>query len=426
MTKRPVPSLFAVLLLFLGGSIWAEPLSPDFVAAHSEATIVSIRCLGNTRTKAFVIEDAAGLRIGMRVADIDPEAVPRRLLNTGLFSGVTLSANAEGDAVDLWIAVNEKLTIVILPTLSYSKESWSVGAKLLDYNFLGARHVLSLGGAVSDLGLSGQLNYSYPKVGGSKLDLHGLCTYQNSMEEVEALDSSWSFSFPVKTVLGGVTLVFPSWLPSLKADINLGVTYKGVSSGDAISLGQSAASMIATVGSDFLIFDGQHSRDYYKSGPKARIGYSHDFVLQGSADAYDSVRVKVQEQFPLFLDGFVSLGAMADWTTRPLVYWNYLAGPGFRSLPSELSYAGTDAAVYGAFDVPISRLSWSVITLGLFYEAGFYVTGSEGEYAYFFHGPGMSYSINLIGGTASPFQLYLAYNIPEGAPEFGLSAGFSF
>ena len=423
MYRRNAIAVVATLL-FAASSSWAEQLNAEFIAAHREASISRITYTGNARTKDSALAKLSGLKPGMELIDITPESIEQRLLMSGILSEVSLSATEEGGQVAITILVKEKQTLMPVPSASFSKDGWAAGLYLLDFNFMGLRRMLVVGGGLTDVGASGLAAYSDPCFLGTDVTFRMIASYQKAREVARTMDGSEFSSFTAESAKSMALLAYP-FDDELSADLFVGPSYKIIAGGDADDLDLEVGNSLISAGSDFIVFNGQSMQGYYKVGPTATVTYAHDFSLRGTR-SYDNLSLSATEVAPLFLDGFVSLGLRANLSSRPFTLWDPLSGPGFRTLPQGDSYSGTYASAYASADLPVVKLSWSVMTLGAFYEAGAYKTGPTADERRFFHGPGINYSLYLSKVAIPALSVFFACNLPERAPVVSANLGLSF
>lgn len=425
LRTRSSRQLFASLALIalLPAATLAEELGADFIAAHADAAIARVLYKGNARTRDSAIAELTGIKAGSRLADIDPDKVRQSLLLAGIFSEASLSAeiDEEGQAI-VTVAVREKWTFIPIPSGSYGSGGWSAGLDLLEYNFLGMRKTLVIGGSDSNLGLSGTIAYIDPRLLGKDASLKAYAAYANSEEEAHYMDDSMYASFTSETAKGGLALAYPAE-GRFSADIGFIAKYKRIDGAKAEEYGLPAEDLLLIAGVD-LMYDGQLLTGYHKSGPTATLTYLHGFDLLGLAP-YDSFSLQAEIKLGTFWDGLADFGAVGNYSTRASLPQGTLSGPGYRTLPQGSSYSADNAALYASFDLPFVRASWAVMTLGAFYEGGLYATGLSGEKVDLFHGPGLGYRLYLHDIALPAVGIDAAYNIPAKDSVFSVSAGVS-
>jgi hypothetical protein len=401
----------------------AETFDAAFVAAHSEARVARIVVTGNERTHSSVILELTGISEGEKLTEVDCEKAKQKLLLSGIFSEVSLSAviDESGSAV-VTIEVKDKWTLIPVPSGSYGSGGWSAGLDIVEFNLFGLRKTLVVGGSDSNLGLSGTIAYIDPRFLGADVTLQVYASYARSSEEATYMDDSDFADFIAATESGGFALAYPSD-KTLYAQPRFTVRYRGLSDGDAEKYDQKTDYFVLVPGVD-LIYDDERFTTYHKSGPSASLTYTHGFDLSGGSP-YDAVSGQVDFKLDTFWDGLAECGFVGSYGSECFMLQSALSGVGYRTIPQGSSYAADSAALYASLDLPFVKAKWAVMTLGAFYEGGAYATGLEGQSVAFFHGPGLSYRLYLHNIALPAAGIDMAYNIPAGLPVFSVNVGVS-
>jgi len=409
--------LFIFLAIGLGA---AESLDPAFIAEHGDALVSRVVYVGNDRTRDSAIAELTDIRPGMRLSDIDPETAKQNVLKSNIFSSIDLAAEIEDGAAVVTVAVKEKWTLIPIPSGYYGSDGWSAGLDVLEYNFLGMRKTLVVGGADSNLGLGGLVAYSDPRFLHSRASFRLFAQAGSADEEAEYMDGATYATFRETTAAGGFSLVYPSE-EKLTAEFDLTTRYFEVGQADAENYGLSRESL-ALVPSAAINYDGQLNNGYRNAGPIASASYYHGFRLQGMP-SYDAVEGNAELDFKVFLDGYLEAGAVARYGTWTFQSLGSLSGPGYRTLPYQYSFSPANAAAYANLAIPFIRAGWSAMEIGPFYECGVYETGLDGDTTEFFHGPGLLYRLYLRDIALPAVEISAAYNIPARNPVISLNAG---
>jgi hypothetical protein len=413
----------AILALAALGSASAEELTRDFVLAHRDAVVAKVQYLGNARTKDRAMAELTGLAAGQRLSEVDPDAVSQRILKSGLFSEVELDCEMDADAALVSVSVKEKWTLIPVPGVSFGTEDWSVGISVLERNFLGMRDTLALSASLSNLGPTGLVAFIDPMIGGAPVSLRAFASMDRSEVAPEHMDGTAFASYVETAAAGGLSVEYPSE-SALKGEANLTVRYSGVGSGEAAAYSLYEDSLDVEAGGS-MTFDGQRRTDYFDSGPYLKGYYLHGFSIEGPP-SFDVIGASATWQAGIPLGGFICLGAVGEYSGKALQDRGSLSGAGYRTISQSASFAKAAAAGYASMEFPIVRLSWSVMTLGAFYEAGAYTTGLEGlERSRVFHGPGASYRLYLKDVAIPAVGIDAAFNVPERKFRGGLYLGLS-
>ena len=123
---------------------------------------------------------------------------------------------------------------------------------------------------------------------------------------------------------------------------------------------------------------------------------------------------------PVFLGGYLELGAAGRYGDGEFQSLGALSGPGYRTLPYSYSFAPKDVAAFSNLALPLIKLGWSTMELGPFYEAGVYATGLAADQTAFFHGPGFLFRLYLRDIALPAIEISAGYNVP--ASNFVISA----
>jgi hypothetical protein len=410
----------AMLALALSMGLAAEELSPAFVAEHGDMIVARVVCEGNKRTKDSAIAELTGMTPGMRVSAIDPEAARQSLLKSQIFSEAELSVDIEDGQAVVTVRVKDKWTFLPIPSGYFGSGGWSAGLDLVEFNFLGLRKTLVLGGSDSNLGWSGLVAYSDPRFFGTRLSFRSFADYGSANEAATYMDGSQYAAFVNTTADGGLSLVYPSE-GKLQGELDATARHSGVAAGDADQFGLYQDSLALQFAAT-ATYDDRAVVGYRMLGTTASATYEHSIRIEGMP-AFDLGSASAETDLPAFWGGSLELGASGRLSSGAFQSLGYLSGPGFRTLPYGSTYSPRDATAYADLALPLIRLGWSTMEFGPFYEAGVYATGLEAGTAEFFHGPGLLYRLYLRDIDLPAIEFAAAYNIPARMPVFSLNIG---
>jgi outer membrane protein assembly factor BamA len=421
-TAKRLAASLALALLALGGA-QAEELSTAFIAANGDALVSRVSYEGAKRTRASALQELTGLKVGMRLSEIDPEAIKQSVLKSGIFSAIELSAVIEEGQAAVTVVVKEKWSFIPIPAASFGSEGWSAGLTLLEYNFLGLRKTLVLSGSDSNLGWSGIIAYSDPRFLHSRASFRAFASGKSSSKEARYMDGASYAAYDEKTADGGLSLVYPSE-GKLSAELDLTLRYSGIGADTALRYGLFQESL-ALIPGLALNYDGRRFVGYRNEGALANATYTHSFGIEGMPSA-DSIEASGELDLTLSPWLVLELGAVGHYGTRNFQGQGSLSGMGFRTLPQGYSFSAKNAAAYVDLALPFLKLGWSVMEIFPFYEGGLYATGLIGERLDAFHGPGIGYRLYLRDIALPAVGINAAYNLP--AKKFVVSAnvGVSF
>jgi hypothetical protein len=420
--KRFAACLFFAGLAFGAG---AEALDSAFIAQNGELLVARVVYSGNTRTRASAIAELTLIAPGEKLADIDPDEVTQNLLKSGIFSEAKLSVDLEDGAAVVGVDVREKWTFIPVPSGYYGSGGWSAGLDLVEFNFLGLRKTLVLGGSDSNLGLSGTLAYIDPRFLRTKTTFKLFASYANSTEEAQFMDGYDFAKFKKTTANAGLYLEYPSEA-KLRADLELTLRYSGISAADiasnaAVLLQPETLVLIPGIG---ITYDDRRFSGYHESGTTAYASYLQGIAFRGLSSYY-ALDGSAEEQLGTFLDGLFNLGFEGRYGSAPFQAQGSLGGPGYRTLPQGGTFSNKSFAAYASLELPFVKSRWCVMTLGAFYEGGAYETGPSLDTSELFHGPGLSYRLYLHDIALPAIGIDYAYNVSAAIPVFSVNIGLS-
>ncbi len=418
----PIAVLVSAMALLALAPASPEALTAALAAERGEVLVSRVAYEGNKRTKASALDELTGLKAGMRLSEIDPEALRLRILDSGIFSSASLSADILGGDAVVTVTVEEKWTLIPIPSASFGSGGWSAGLAVLDYNFLGFRKSIVASGSYSNLGPSATLAYSDPRFLGSKASLGAFVSTARESKEACYMDGASYADYVELTADGGLSFCYPSEA-KLGAELDLTLRYSGVSAKAAASYGlrEDCLSLIPALS---VNYNGRSTVGYRKAGPVASVTYTQGIGL-GGADSYELASASAQMDFGIFLGGFLEAGFAGRWGTRPFQAQGSLSGCGYRTLPQGESFSSGDIAAYANLAIPFWKPGWGAMEIGPFYEGGVYATGLYGKRIEAFHGPGLGFRLYLRDIALPAIEIFGAYNVPAANPVFGLNIGLS-
>ena len=404
------------------GAAAAETLTPKFIAVNGDAVVTRILYEGNKRTHDSALAELTGIRVGMRLSEIDPEAVKQSVLKSGIFSAVDLAAQVDGAKAVLTVTVKEKWTLIPVPSATFGSDEWSAGLTVVDYNFLGLRKTLVLNGKDSNLGLGGLIAYTDPRFLHSRASFSAFVQGGRATRLAEYADGTSYASFAETTAAGGMSVTYPSE-GKLNAEADLTLRYSGVDAEAASSYGL-RENLLRLIPAAAVNYDDRSVVGYRKAGTLASLSYTHDFGLEGSP-SYDMVACTGETDIGIFWGGYLETGLAAYYGTRSFQALGALSGSGYRLLPQDYSYSAKSAAGFVNLMLPVVRAGWSVMEIGPFYEGGVYATGLAEDNTSVFHGPGFGYRLYLRNIALPAIEIDAAYDLPIENFVFSVNIGLS-
>lgn len=410
------------LALSGAGSLAAEELTPAFIAGHGDAVVSRVVYEGNKRTRESTLRELTGLAAGMRLSEIDPEAVRQAVLKSGIFSEVGLSVQVDGEKAVVTLRVREKWTLIPVPSASFGNDEWSAGLTVVEYNFLGLRKTLVINAKDSNLGLGGLLAYTDPRFLHSRASFSAFVHGGTATRQAEYAGGGTYASFDETTAAGGLSMTYPSE-SRLNGELDLTLRYSGVGAADAARYGL-RQNLVRLIPAAVLNYDDRAVIGYRKVGTSGSLSYTHDFGLEGSP-SYDMVAGNAETDLEILWGWYLEAGFTGHWSTRSLQALGSLSGSGFRLLPQDYSFSASIAAAYADLMIPLVRSGWSVMEIGPFYEGGLYTTGLAQDDSSIFHGPGFSYRLYLHNIALPAIEVDAGYDIPVSNFVFSVNIGLS-
>lgn len=417
-TLKGLPVCLA--LFAFGLAAFPEPLTRQLVRDNSSSVVSEFKVEGKYKFPEAKARERAGIEAGMRLGDIDPDAVVQRFLMLGLFSEIGLDVElGEGDAV-VTLTLQEKATLLPLPMVSISNGKQTYGGMLIDADFLGSGRSLMLGGFYSSdksgMGLVGTGVQPRPGAMGYQLMLLG----KDGTQKTEWLDGddyrSWSSIGFSSSLTASIPL---SANLSLQASGSASYSRKLVDA-EAYGAPDDAFWLSPGIGASW---SGQRIEDFFSSGLKVELAFAPGFDTMGGG-SYASVTGSAGYGLPLFGDGALQLSSRGEASTRPDSALATVSGS--RLLAGKTVQAADYGFAAVSFDYAALRFSAAILTLGAFYEAGAVREGLEGnKRTDGFRGPGIGLRVYLKRIAIPALGFDLDYEEVARNLNFGIAFGFA-
>ena len=312
-------------------------------------------------------------------------------LKSEIFSAVDLSRRSRGRGRRRDGRGKEKWTFIPIPSAYFGSDGWSAGLVLLEYNFLGLRKTLVVGGTDSNLGLLGLLAYSDPRFLHTKTSFRvfadaGRADKGRPIHERRHLrvfqgddggQEASASSTPRKEKL------------NRRARPHTPLFRRGRGRGAAYGLYENSP-RLHTCRRSSTTTGGSTSATGTPAFRRARptsMAFACKVCLPTTP-----ILGNAEMDFPVFLGGYLEVGAAGRYGDGEFQSLGSLSGPGYRTLPYQYSFSPRDAASYANLALPLIKLGWSTMELGPFYEAGVYATGPAADTTLVFPRPGLPLS----------------------------------
>jgi outer membrane protein assembly factor BamA len=407
-SKKGFQKKFVVLLIFV---LLPIPITEVFGNETDEGSKrfipLHVFIEGNRKTTERTILREAGLTAKDAVmGTINAQEIQRRLLNTHLFSSVSVTVEESSTEIVVRIKVKERFTPVPVPIFYTQKEETGGGLFLLEPNFLGAMKVVVVGAIVSTRGEKYQLNYMDDSLLGSRWTLFFRALYgENILRRYDPDDEIYSYfqAFTNIVLMVGYKIT-DRLIPSI------GVAYRRQQTESVDGYPEPPADLLSHPFMVNLRYDATNYEDYYDKGFKMFMLIDQASPLLGSQRTFTHIVANCDYVYPL--KGGIIFRLAGEWGEADgeediLTYYRLGGAMGSRGLPTR----GVWVPRYGSFSAgaeePIFRHKWGVLTTTQF--ADFMLT-TENE-------PVRTYSAGGIG-----IRVYLK-NIAM--PALGVDGAFS-
>lgn len=386
-------------------------------------TVSRIEYVGNRKTTDKTMDRIVGVKVGMRVSEIDEDAIRQRLLLSNLFSKESVTVGHGESGAIVIVAVEEKITMFPLPYGAASGGGWTLGLGLINTNFLGEQKNVVLMGSLSDNGWSAFGMYMDPAFLGSRNALSTSLSAGDGTKKMAWVDGDSFAEYPKKSFSAGTSLSIPL-AGALRLSLGGSGSYSEISASDAASFGMNEKSTYA-IARTGLAFDSRKSDGHFMSGLFATAEYQYALSSGDSSD-YQSVegRVVCSGTGPLGI--YKEIGCSAEYGTQKMDSMNPLMGKGYRTLPQQASFSSKAFASYAELDLPVCQNRFGLLTINGFYEAGAYQTGPDNDRQWdSFTGPGIGLSVFLDKIALPALGINAAYNLETSTPVISASFGFA-
>jgi outer membrane protein assembly factor BamA len=412
--------LLCILMIVEAGSAASEPLTAQLVQAYSALTISAFKIEGKAKFSKEKARRLAQIHEGMKLADIDPEAVLERFQALGLFSEIGLDAELSEDSAVVTLTLREKMTLLPIPMIMASESKQSYGAMVMDYDFLGSGHNLTLGGAYSSdntwMAMLGTGTMPTPGTVGYQV----LLSCKDGEQQTQWVDGDSYRSWKALGLSSMASASMPlDQLLSLQASGRVNYS-KALDDDTAYNAPENSLWLSPSVG---LSLNDQQHEDFFSSGFRAGLTFSPGFdVWQG--DSYLSLSASAGLGLPLFGKGALQLSGSGELSNRPDSALTSVVGS--RILMGKTVQATSYAEAAATLDYPVLEGKALIMTLGAFYEGGVVREGIEANrQTDFFHGPGLGLRVYLKKIAIQALGFDIDYDVISKTTNFGFAFGFS-
>lgn len=415
--KRIHRSILATLLVFAlllipGAAVMAEEAAESFLVA-------GIEYVGTFKTRTDRLAAVTGLRAGMAATAADLALAERRLVDTGLYSSVKVSARDTAEGKTITVELAEKWTLVPLPIVSSTEGSLIAGLFLFNSDFLGSGNSLYAGAVGGTDQIRGNLGFSYqpPRNADIGIDL-GLSGGYSTMTESDADGRAYA-EYEAATAAASAKLTLRK-RSALRPWIGGEVRWVDPS-GEA----EFRDEYLAALPGIGALYDDTRSMGWFREGTTAAAEYRVGLLPDGE-EIYQTAELRARISIKAFGRDNLAFGGSGLYGTAPRPLRSELRGSGFRTLPGGESFSNEAASAYVQYEAPMASLSWAVFTGCAFYEAGTYRMGPEDDAAFHaFAGPGAGMRMYLKNIAMPALGIDLAYNQLERNVLFSATLGFS-
>lgn|GEM_PF-5073985 len=403
------------------GDVAALRLTRRIVADNPSARVSSFELRGEFKYSRRKAESLAGIAVGERLGDIDPDAVEQRFLALGFFSEARLDAELSGEDVALTLTLTEKATLVPAPIVSLKSARQTYGAAVMDADFLGSGHGVVLGALYSTDGSFTGIFGDGVKASSRGPGYNFMLAGKLGKVEVESVGGDAYRSYRAASVSASFAATVPL-IPNLSAKSSISYAGSEPSADDEAHGSPGGASWISP--GVALVLDAQRAEGFFRSGPKLEVGVRRGFGALGEG-AYSSLAAAGSFGLGVLDRGALQLQGRGEVSDRPDSALEYLRGS--RLLSGMNVQASSFAAAAASFEYAILRFRSVDLTLGGFYEAGLAREGVEGDRSLDpFRGPGLGIRAYLRAVAIPALGIDVGYESVSGALRVGAVLGMAF
>lgn len=289
------------------------------------------------------------------------QPIEQCLLNTQLFSNVKVDGNT--------ISVDERWTLIPVPSMSSGSSGSSYGLYLMERNFLGMGKFAMVGGSLGSQGNSLLLFYKdtnfFHSNWTSHVILHAAKSDQKAYLRREVVESFVEDEKYLKLGLG--------YKLTPKFEVGWGIAYVNshYQELDARSLPGPVHSLMSSISGEYK---GSDFKLYFNEGLDAKIEFLSDVDRSDEKSSVHRVYGDLRYQKNLYLNHAAQFSlSVAGSTTSTMKTIDKVGGkPGLRGIEK----GGLWADRYGAFSCdyqfPISELEYGTWTIAPFFDSGIF------------------------------------------------------
>lgn len=387
--------------------VWLFALAAIVFGETYRVADIKVEGLKRTRTSTVlsIIEVNKGDEIEIKSLD----TYKQKLLESGIFTNeISIELDPIDDKnVNLLISLQDKWTLIPLPFVSFSEDSFTAGGIFIESNLLGLNQSLVAGVIYSDEDLTGFTAWSYPelKYGSLSLSLSFNRGKSKTMDFYGKISEGEDNNF----IAGG-----PSYTLPINDNLNLrtSLRYRNLNE-DSYLLNNYDLSL------KNLVYT-----DTFTKGLDLTLSYTSEINLDKGeylkALSLDTSYSIILLSHLLYFD--LKSGYNFDQSDYYLLFG---AKKGSLVIPKNLVRSDFYTSGQISYELKVLEFSWGYLTIPLFFDAGIVqVQGSESLYGYYGPGAGMNLYMKKVAIPA--MGIFYVYDFHNERYNFTFSIGAAF
>lgn len=386
----------------------------------AEQIVRSIQIEGIKRTSEETLFRIIKIREGDSWEGQSSYIIEQRLRQAGIFqSEISVEVQEDYDAIDLYITLYDKWTLLLFPLYTVSRGESSGGAFVVDSNAFGKKHLFVLSGIFSENSKSLFALYQIPNIKASEFTYLQTVLYDTDRVYLGNLDGSrflGSFSSDSIGSSGRITYHFSD---EFSVGFQAGLLYHSVS--DVQGLDSKESSYYGVPTGLRIKWEDETLYPLFKTGVslEADSQYtlgSHPYFKEEVKGSY---ALRPIEWLQLSLEGLLYY-SNGDIDTFLLLGKK----AGHKTLPDEEVASSFVTAGQLASEFRLLSLGFGSITLPVFYEAGSFLSIEDQYRMYHGAGAGLRFYIDKVAVPAMGLEYHYSFNGAAGELTFSIGTAF--
>jgi len=424
MIRPPFTPGVHMLLLIATIALLIAPQESYAVISNQYLGDVSVSLEGAKRTQPRYVESLVRYcleKMDYRTWDsIDQASLGQCIKNTKLFESVDVVVTKP----EIKVTVSDRWTLIPIPSAYASNGKRSVGAFLMDSNFLGIGKTVGVGGSVSTEGNTFSLIYFDPWVRFTDFTFNAMASRSNA--ELDAYDRTSTIYAYEKKETGFMLSPGYRITPFITGSVSLNYANKHYTQVESFTYPGDYAYW--SVGAR-LSYSNADYKLFYNDGVSANISWNRQARRTDDLDKVANTSARLEWDQLMFGKHALQIGVQASSQSSDVGIGDvstYGRTRGYRGIQPSGLWARQMAAGSIDYQIPVAHWGHGTVTVAPFVDYGTYKPFFEGTGKYYTaYGVGAYYFINLINlpgvgfavgnnddfmGTFVSFSIGMAFN----------------